>query len=353
LRASASLNFAPVHYGTFLLSHMRYAEARDMLLGAVERDPLSAHLLFVLAFAYDGTREHQLALATLDRATAVDPGNPVNAWGRALIHYWSLGAIENALPVLAEARRIDPRDPEIPALSALAWLDLADPVRAAAEANAATRLDPSQPLTRRAAVAVALFQGDIESAAALANVAVERKLPSRFESRLAFLRSLRLQRNADLARVQQRYEQSYPGLASGQPVLKRNGTWIVSMPREYALAEVDLAAILIERRQHDRAKALLDDAWTFVERSPPTGMFGYGTMAASIHALRGDPARAIDALRVAIRNGWIENSWWVLKYDPSLTSLRKTKEFKEIVASLEARTSDMRARLIGKETHVP
>ena len=65
------------------------------------------------------------------------------------------------------------------------------------------------------------------------------------------------------------------------------------MPREYALAEIDLAAILIERGLHERAQALLIDAWTFVERSPPTGIFGNGVMAASIHALRGEPQRAI------------------------------------------------------------
>ena len=75
---------------------------------------------------------------------------------------------------------------------------------------------------------------------------------------------------------------------------------MVLMPREYALAEIDLAAILIERGQHERAQALLTDAWTFVERSPPTGIFGSGVMAASIHALRGEPERAITALRTAI-----------------------------------------------------
>ena len=112
LQGAASLGFAPVHYGTFLLSHMRYTEARDMLLSSVEQDPLSPQLLFVLAYAYDGVRDHASALATLKRASEIDPNNPTSVWSRAVIQYWSLGAIDRALPELAEARRIDPHDPE-------------------------------------------------------------------------------------------------------------------------------------------------------------------------------------------------------------------------------------------------
>ena len=152
--------------------------------------------------------------------------------------------------------------------------------------------------------------------------------------------------------LQGRYEQFYPGLVAGRPVLEQSGFWMVLMPREYALAEIDLAAILIERGQHERAQALLTDAWTFVERSPPTGIFGDGVMAASIHALRGEPQRAITALRTAIDAGWIENWWWTLRYDPSLASLRKMREFQAIVASIEAKTAAERARVATRETPV-
>lgn len=352
LQEAASLGFAPVHYGTFLLSHMRYAEARDMLLTAVEQDPLSPQLLFVLAYAYDGVRDHASALAVLTRASEIDPNNPTSLWSRAVIQYWSLGSVDRALPELAEARRIDPHDPEIPSLTALAWLDLGDPERAAKWVEAARALDPEHPLTRRAAVALALFRGDVAGAATISRVAVEEVLPGRFESRLAFLRALRLEPGADLAWLQARYEQFYPGLAAGRRVFEQSGFWMVLMPREYALAEIDLAAILIERGQHERAQALLADAWTFVERSPPTGMFGNGVMAASIHALRGESQRAITALRTAIGAGWIENWWWTLRYDPSLASLRKTREFQAIVASIEAKTAAEHARVTTLETPV-
>lgn len=352
LQEAASLGFAPVHYGTFLLSHMRYAEARDMLLTAVEQDPLSPQLLFVLAYAYDGVRDHASALAVLTRASEIDPNNPTSLWSRAVIQYWSLGSVDRALPELAEARRIDPHDPEIPSLTALAWLDLGDPERAAKWVEAARALDPEHPLTRRAAVALALFRGDVAGAATISRIAVEEVLPGRFESRLAFLRALRLEPGADLAWLQARYEQFYPGLAAGRRVFEQSGFWMVLMPREYALAEIDLAAILIERGQHERAQALLLDAWTFVERSPPTGMFGNGVMAASIHALRGESQRAITALRTAIEAGWIENWWWTLRYDPSLASLRKTREFQAIVASIEAKTAAEHARVTTLETPV-
>ena len=352
LQEAASLGFAPVHYGTFLLSHMRYAEARDMLLTAVEQDPLSPQLLFVLAYAYDGVRDHASALAVLTRASEIDPNNPTSLWSRAVIQYWSLGSVDRALPELAEARRIDPHDPEIPSLTALAWLDLGDPERAAKWVEAARALDPEHPLTRRAAVALALFRGDVAGAATISRIAVEEVLPGRFESRLAFLRALRLEPGADLAWLHDRYEQFYPGLAAGRRVFEQSGFWMVLMPREYALAEIDLAAILIERGQHERAQALLLDAWTFVERSPPTGMFGNGVMAASIHALRGESQRAITALRTAIEAGWIENWWWTLRYDPSLASLRKTREFQAIVARIEAKTAAEHARVTTLETPI-
>ena len=352
LQEAASLGFAPVHYGTFLLSHMRYTEARDMLLSAVEQNPLSPNLLFVLAYAYDGVRDHTSALATLKRASEIDPNNPTSVWSRAVIQYWSLGAIDRALPELAEAMRIDPHDPEIPALTALAWLDLGDPERAAHWVEAAMAVGPEHPMTRRAAVALALFRGDVAGAVKIGRVAVEEALPGRFESRLAFLRALRLQPGADLALLQDRFEQFYPGLVAGRSVLEQSGFWMVLMPREYALAEIDLAAILIESGQHERAQALLTDAWTFVERSPPTGIFGSGMMAASIHALRSEPERAITALRTAIGAGWIENWWWTLRYDPSLASLRKMGEFQAIVAGMEAKTATERERVARHETPV-
>jgi TolB-like protein/Flp pilus assembly protein TadD len=352
LQGAASLGFARVHYGCFLLSHMRYTEARDMLLSAVEQDPLSPQLLFVLAYAYDGARDQASALATLKRASEIDPNNPTSVWSRAVIQYWSLGAIDRALPELAEAMRIDPHDPEIPALTALAWLDLGDPVRAAKSVEAAMSVGPQHPMTRRAAASLTLFRGDVAGAATIGRVAVEEALPGRFESRLAFLRALRLEPDADLAVLQDRYEQFYPGLVAGRSVLEQSGFWMVLMPREYALAEIDLAGILIERGQHERAQALLTDAWTFVERSPPTGIFGGGPMAASIHALRGEPQRAISALRKAIDVGWIENWWWMLRYDPSLASLRKMREFQAIVASIEAKMAAERARVATPETPV-
>jgi hypothetical protein len=207
-------------------------------------------------------------------------------------------------------------------------------------------------MTRRAAVALALFRGDVAGAGKIGRVAVEEALPGRFESRLAFLRALRLQPGADLALLQNRFEQFYPGLVAGRSVLEQSGFWMVLMPREYALAEIDLATILIESGQHERAQALLTDAWTFVERSPPTGIFGSGMMAASIHALRGEPERAITAMRTAIGAGWIENWWWVLRYDPSLASLRKMGDFQAIVASMEAKTATERARVARPETPV-
>ena len=85
---------------------------------------------------------------------------------------------------------------------------------------------------------------------------------------------------------------------------------------------------------------------------PPTGMFGDGVMAASIHALRGESERAITALRTAIEAGWIENWWWTLRYDPSLASLRKTQEFQAIVASIEAKMAAERAQVAKRETPV-
>ena len=147
--AGAASWFAPVHYGTIRLATCGLA-GRDMLLSAVEQDPLSTHLLFVLAYAYDGLGDHASALATLRRASEIDPSNPIMAWSRGAIQYWSLGAIDRALPELAESMRLDPHDPEVPALTALAWLDLGDPERAAKWVEAAMAVGPEHPMTRRA-----------------------------------------------------------------------------------------------------------------------------------------------------------------------------------------------------------
>jgi hypothetical protein len=76
--------------------------------------------------------------------------------------------------------------------------------------------------------------------------------------------------------------------------------------------------------------------------------YGYGILDVYIHAVRGDHNRAIAGLREAIDMGWRVSikerawswsgccSWWQLREDWKLGSLRQDPEFVALMNELEA-----------------
>jgi hypothetical protein len=107
-------------------------------------------------------------------------------------------------------------------------------------------------------------------------------------------------------------------------------------------AAIDLALILSETGEPERADWLLESSLQYIQRNPRLGVYGDRIADVQIYALQGDKQKASSALRQAIDEGWRDSWWYFLKYDPTLESLHDEPEFQAMVAEIEA---DMAAQL--------
>ena len=73
---------------------------------------------------------------------------------------------------------------------------------------------------------------------------------------------------------------------------------------------------------------------------------------ARIHALQGRPAQAIEAFRTAIEEGWTVLWWYYTELDPALESIRNEPEFRELVADIEGRISNLLIQLQASEYYL-
>jgi len=101
---------------------------------------------------------------------------------------------------------------------------------------------------------------------------------------------------------------------------------------------IDIAYLLQKSDNEERATLLLERSLALIESGAIArlGIGGYGIADVQIHALRGQPERALAALRQAIDQGWRGFWWFYLKNNPNLESLRYSVEFQSMVQELES-----------------
>jgi tetratricopeptide (TPR) repeat protein len=157
-------------------------------------------------------------------------------------------------------------------------------------------------------------------------------------------------RDADLAgghpdRARARYAQAYPEFLAPKSPAVGSSNWE---------AAVDLALLLQMTGEAERARALLDHSETFIRATPRLGEAGYGIADVQIHALRGDKAKALAALREAEQSGWRSSLWrYHRDYDPNLASIRNEPEFKAVFADIERDMARQRAELAARPKDAP
>jgi hypothetical protein len=108
---------------------------------------------------------------------------------------------------------------------------------------------------------------------------------------------------------------------------------------------IDLALILSETGEHERADWLLERSLRHLQQEPRLGLFGYWISDVQIYALRGEKQKALSALRQAIDEGWRFLWWHYLKHDLSLESLHDEPEYQTMVAEMEADMATQLARV--------
>jgi len=162
--------------------------------------------------------------------------------------------------------------------------------------------------------------------------------------------SLRILRDVDLRRgdtaaARARYALAFPEL------LEQTSPRVDEVNFGVAL---DLALVLQKSGELERAAKLLEASERVTRRLPRLGFIGYGVTDARIHALRGDKAKALRALREAEKAGWRGLLWrYYRDIDPNLASIRDEPEFKAVFADIERDMARQRAELAKRSEDGP
>ena len=119
-------------------------------------------------------------------------------------------------------------------------------------------------------------------------------------------------------------------------------------------SSVPLAAVLLRTGETDRAERLLDLSEAWNAGRPRQGSYGYGINDVEIHALRGDTAKALQALREAEQAGWRSPVWrYYRDFNPYLTSIRDEPEFEAIFADIERDMANQREAVAARPADTP
>jgi tetratricopeptide (TPR) repeat protein len=143
--------------------------------------------------------------------------------------------------------------------------------------------------------------------------------------------------NGDASTARARYAKAYPELLAPEPP---------RIDRSNNSVALGLAPVLLETGEDTRARQLLDSSEGAIRQMTRLGLFGYGIADVRIHALRGDKAKALAALREAEQAGWRGPFWRFFRdVDPALASIRDEPEFKAVFADIERFMALQRAKL--------
>jgi len=320
------------YYGILLMRRNldRPAEALPLLRKAVELDPLSTETIMDLGRVLLDLNRAGDSAAWFQRALEVDPSSPVGHRGLGFYHMF-LGQLDEACRWFAKGAALDPGDPSITARLGLIFLDLGDLERADYWSRRSLQFGPEVFWPNIAAYLLDAYQGN--EAAGLSHA---RKAYARWPLARPALSLLRDHEIAAgrYAAARALYEATYPELLEDDPeVMGRN--W---------QAAIDLALILQKTGEAKRADRLLQRSLEHLQTLPPRGA-NAEIAEVQIYALRGDPNKALSALRQAIDQGWRSRWWYSLRHDPNLASLHAEPAYQAMLAEIEADMATQLARV--------
>ena len=336
-------NTAARHWYSLLLRDTgRLDESLAQIERAVALDPLSSVMRDVLGSILEMKGRFREAKDAYHRAATIDPLQPGPYDSLAILIGYALGRPADAVPFAQKAMELDPDSPRYVATLALLRFDLGDDGDATRLLTAARQLGSDHFLVLTISAVLNLIRGDQQGAVRDADRLLA--LVPRDGTGLMVLRNHDLQVDRP-KQARARYAQAYPELlATPSPKMDR---WTSSVA-------VDLALVLQKTGESERAKVLLDLAESLISTVPRLGIVGYGIADAQIHALRGDKAKALAALREAERAGWRGPFWrYYRDFDPALASIRNEPEFKAVFADIERDMARQRAELAKRPKDAP
>jgi TolB-like protein/Tfp pilus assembly protein PilF len=325
--------------GQLLPVSFRFDEARRSLEKALNLDPLSATIRMNLAVPLELQGRFPEAAAEYRRAIEIDPSVPSPHQWLAELNAYAFNRFAAAVPLLRKAEELDSKNSRFPTVRAWIYLDLRDESQAFSTIDQAAKRWPGNFDIQVLLAVVERLRLDPAGAALHAERALA--LQPRDRDALAVLRDLDLQHG--------RYEPAIARYRKSHPELFEPGTPLLHL-LNYRVA-LDLALVLQRRGDTARIEVLLDSVARAVEKLPRLGPAGYGLSDVQIHALRGDEAKALAALREASQAGWRLRWRYHESLDPALASIRSEPAFKAAFADIERDMARQRAELAAQGAH--
>jgi len=350
LRRAIELNpnyAAARHWYSLVLNETgRRAESLVQIQRAAQLDPLSMVINVTLGDSLMQVGRFDEAAARYHKAMQVDPESPSPYIGLGTLNAYARNRFVAAVPLADRALALDADSPLASAVLVMLRLDIDDAPQATRLISAATSRWPDEFYVNAYAAALYGALGDGAAAERHARRALAA-WPRDYRS-VAILSSSDL-RKGDAKAARARYASIYPELL--------NSTNPKVDASNYQPA-IDLAVLLQKTGELGRATALLngsEQAILSISRLGFAGYYaGYGITDVQIHALRGDTAKALAALREAEQAGWRGPLWrYYRDFDPALAAIRDEPEFNAVFADIERDMARQRAELAKRPKDAP
>jgi len=303
--------------------------ALPLIQKAVELDPLSPVLNVTLAETLSDVGRHDEAVVQASRAVEIAPNYPSAYYVRAFIDAFTLGRMDSAIGSYRAGLQLDPESVIGHKGIALVYSHLGADELAIESIEHAMRLGPDYIWSRFDAMQIYDAAGMVDQALQHAHF-MHLQNPDLWYPQ-------RLLRDADIAAgnpqaAEERYLESYAIFAGNDPVDIGIGNFRPA---------VDLAALLSDMGQEERANQLLQSALTYLPKQSRLGRLGIEIDDVRALAQLGERERALAALGEAVEAGW-RYHWRSILRDRGLDSIRDDPRFQKLVAILQA---DMTAQL--------
>ncbi len=311
-------------YGRLRWLQGRNEEGLVFAKRALELDPFSATLNFDVARHYDEAGRFDDAMAQYLRVVDIEPQHAFAYVYIAAIHYLVYGQVDESLVWYHKAAENDAMSPNAQAVPAIAYLELGDPESANVWIERGMQLGPDTFFSLYAQMLRSVYLGDDAVTQQSARALLEAYPQSR--DGLHFLRNADLVAGRyDVARA--RYARAHPELVDSDPP---------NVNAFNLFAAIDLAYVYVQLGEQNKADELLQRGLETTRTMSRLGTVGYWIADARIYATQNRTDQAVDALSQAIDQGWRVLSWYHLRHDPNLESVRHEPKFQVLREKVEA-----------------
>lgn len=312
-----SPNYATAHQwqGEYFARLDDEERALASLERAADIDPLSPIINYILANQQSRNGLYAAAEARFRKTIEIDPGFARAYQGLALLYFRELGRLDDAAIMANHARLLDPAGGVYNAILAIILGHLGEHEAAEHRLREAQRMVPGNFNVMNVAIINAIYRGDLPGAYEAAELMLDRYPESGLPQ--AYLTDRYIREGRPEA-AQQLFRERFPQLfGEEQPAMS---TDMVGA----ALSAARIYQALDERGMADR---ILSAVREFLDSDSRSNYPFYLLNIAQLHALQGQPALAIDALRRHFEGGVRYYAPYFLDTDTRLDAIRNDPEF--------------------------